>query len=56
VPFLQTFLRTSPLSATDIVVCVAASSLVLVFAELEKVWLRARNVEARMERSRQAIA
>ena len=56
VPFLQTFLRTSPLGAFDLLVCVAASSLVLVYAEIEKIALRARALQARVEERCEATA
>ena len=36
VPFLQTFLRTSPLAFTDLLLCVGVSALVLIYTELEK--------------------
>ncbi|MEW6267794.1 MAG: cation-translocating P-type ATPase, partial [Thermodesulfobacteriota bacterium] len=42
-PVLRDFLRTSPLAPADLLTCVAASSLVLAYAELEKVWLGRRT-------------
>ena len=56
VPFLQTFLRTTPLGAFDLLVCVAASSLVLVYAEIEKIALRARTAATRVEERCEAAA
>ncbi len=47
VPFLQTFLDTNPLTVTDLLVCVALSGMVLVFAEIEKAF--ARRSEQRMQ-------
>lgn len=43
VPALNTFLRTVPLSAGDLLVCVGLGALVLVYAELEKVLLRRKS-------------
>jgi Ca2+-transporting ATPase len=40
VPFLQDFLGTTALAAGDLFLCVALSSLVFIYAELEKVWSR----------------
>ena len=40
VPWLNTFLGTEPLSAFDLALSVVVSSLILVVAELEKVWER----------------
>lgn len=40
VPGLNTFLRTVPLSLSDLLLCVGLSALVLVYAEVEKVFLR----------------
>ena len=42
VPGLNTFLRTVPLSLSDLLLCVGLSALVLVYAEVEKVFLRRR--------------
>ena len=43
VPFLQTFLHTRPLAAADLALCIGAGSLVWVYTELEKMWLRRRS-------------
>ncbi len=40
VPALSNFLHTGPLTVSDLLLCVAASASVLVYAELEKVFLR----------------
>ncbi|NTU56945.1 MAG: cation-translocating P-type ATPase, partial [Anaerolineales bacterium] len=40
IPALNTFLRTSPLALTDFLLCVAAGSVVFLYAELEKLILR----------------
>ena len=56
VPFLQTFLRTTALAPADLLACVAASSLVLVYAELEKIRLRARTGVNRVEQRCEAAA
>ncbi|MFN8439566.1 MAG: cation-translocating P-type ATPase [Caldilineaceae bacterium] len=37
-PILQTFLNTNPLHWTDLLLCLGASALVFVVAEVEKVW------------------
>jgi len=42
VPFLQDFFRTVPLTALDLTLSVAVSSLVLICVEFEK-WLARRN-------------
>jgi Ca2+-transporting ATPase len=36
VPFLQTFLGTTALTASDLLLCVALSSIVFIYAEIEK--------------------
>ena len=46
VPWLNTFLGTEPLSALDLALSVVVSSLILVVAEVEKVWER-RRVDVR---------
>jgi Ca2+-transporting ATPase len=43
VPALQTFLRASPLALNDLLLCLAASALVFVYLELEKVFMRQRG-------------
>lgn len=43
VPALQTFLRASPLALNDLLLCLAASALVFVYLELEKVFTRQRG-------------
>jgi P-type Ca2+ transporter type 2C len=40
VPALQSYLRTTPLAITDLLICAGAGSVVLVYAELEKWFLR----------------
>jgi Ca2+-transporting ATPase len=40
VPFLQTFLGTTALTAGDLLLCVTLSSIVFVYAEMEKAWGR----------------
>ena len=37
-PALQTFLKTNPLLWSDLLLCIAVSSLVFVLAEVEKWW------------------
>ena len=37
-PALQTFLKTNPLLWSDLLMCIAVSSLVFVLAEVEKWW------------------
>ena len=39
-PFLQFVLKTQPLTAGDLLVCVAVSSVVFIFSEIEKAWGR----------------
>ena len=40
VPAVQTFLRASPLAPADLLLCIGASSLVFVFLEVEKVFVK----------------
>ena len=42
VPFLQSFLNTTPLSMQELGLTIAAGGLVFVAAEVEKVWARRR--------------
>jgi Ca2+-transporting ATPase len=40
VPFLQDFLRISPLALSDLLLCFGISALVFVYSEIEKIFLR----------------
>lgn len=44
IPALQTFLYTNPLTLTDFLLCFGAGSLVFLYAEVEKVFLRRKSV------------
>lgn len=42
-PFLQFVLRTEPLIASDLLLCVALSSIVFIYSEFEKAWSRRQS-------------
>ena len=46
VPVLNPIFKTEPLSALELLICLAASAVVFIAVEIEKVWLRRKRLQA----------
>ena len=46
VPVLNPIFKTEPLSAQELLICLAASAVVFIAVEIEKVWLRRKRLQA----------